>query len=147
MVDKGIFPLSYLVAHDIWSLCCVIMAWYTLKDSQAETFSVYSITLNDHNFRDTFTKLQMENINRYNIIVSLFDRNVSYRINNFNNVSNDIIPVIQPNWNDDSVTLKAREELREWRCESKKISTNLNFGEDCDSKIPIPVSFQQADVV
>lgn len=141
VMDTGIFPLSYLLAHDVWSLCCVIMAWYTLKDNQAETFSAYSITLNDGNFSNIFDELQNENVNRYNIIVSLFDRDVQSRLDNFNSIVNGIIPVITPNWNDNSITLKMRQELREWRCESKKI-VNLNYGEDCTYNIPTPAPVQ-----
>lgn len=134
--DRGIFPLSYLLAHDVWSLGCVIMAWYTLQDIQNEMFATYALSLaNNAIYPKIFSKLEAENTERYNIIVSLFDRDPVSRIDNFNILANGIIPVIEPNWDNKNVTLRVREDLREWRCASKKIS-DLDFGEDCDHKIP-----------
>jgi serine/threonine protein kinase len=125
LLDGGIFPLSYLLAHDVWSLCCVIMAWYTLKDGQNETFTAYNISLNKTMFQE------LDDERKYNIIVSLFDRDVQSRLDNFNSIANGVIPISEPNWNDTGVTLRMREELRQWRCYSKNIA-NYDYGEDCN---------------
>lgn len=145
MGDRGIFPLSYLLAHDVWSLCCVIMSWYTLGDNQAETFTFYALTLNEGNFGDVFKELENNDLEKYKIIVSLFDRDPISRIDNFKSIVNGSIPDTVPNWNDPTVTLETRKQLRDWRCESKQIS-NYNFGEDCDTKIPVKVTQPKIEI-
>lgn len=138
LMDSGIFPLSYLLSHDVWSLCCVIMAWYTLKDDQNESFTAYSLQLNETMFRDLGQT-------RYEITVSLFNRDVQSRLDNFNIIANGEIPKSEHNWNDTSVTLRMREELRQWRCDSKKI-VDYDYGEDC-TYIPKAKPVQQVEIV
>jgi len=147
VTDKGIFPVSYLKAHDIWSIATVLMAWYTLEDDKSEIFSVYNIYFmeNIDYYKQMFENLRDANVEKYNIVVGLFDRDPISRIYNFDMVNKDNIETIIPNWDDPSVTLKARESLRQWRCDQQEY-IELDFGEDCNTEIPKPKSSLKVNI-
>ena len=117
------------------------MSWYAHKDTQDEHFSAYALTLNNTNFLATFNELENLYPHYYNIIVSLFDRDPISRLDNFDSGN-----VSVPNWNDNSVTLEARQYLRDWRCKSKSLST-LDFGEDCETLIAAPLPTPKTEIL
>jgi serine/threonine protein kinase len=172
VADRGIFPYHILVAHDIWSIGCVILSWYTVPDNSTNRLKTsYFASLND-SFIPIFEELKRNNKEVYTIVISLLNRDPLQRIENFNKLVEyykirhtfgvtykyqNKFPTPKENWNDIDVTLQVRNDLKKWRCDVKKEIPEIyidlkesnklrEWGEDCDSKPKIPIKRTFIDV-
>lgn len=123
-MDNYLYPAKYLVGHDIWSIGCVLLSWYTNPIEQGETF--YSLVVLPKT-KNELDALEILNDQAYYIIYGLLNRNVDLRIQNFNNTVSALssyfpggIIISPPNLIDKSVTITERAILKQWRCQIRR---------------------------
>jgi len=125
VTDKGVYPLEYILGHDVWSIGSVIMSWNTFPDGGNKITTAYGLVIND-SYNPLFESLDK---NLYDIVTGLLNRVPERRLEFFNNGTK-----FEPNWNDVNVTLDVRKKLLDWRC---TVQSGIdNVGEKCDSVIP-----------
>jgi len=123
-MDNYLYPAKYLVAHDIWSVGCVLLSWYTNPATVEET--QYPITVLPKTKRE-LDSLDILNDQAYYIIYGLMNRIIDLRIQNFNNIVVALssffstqAEITAPNLMDKTVTLSERAILKQWRCRIRR---------------------------
>lgn len=139
--DKTLYSYQHIIAHDIWSIGCVILEWYIVQDDSSDVFQVSALSFQENRdyFRNVFSKLEKDEPTAYNIIVSLLVRDPLERIDNFKkfvdyyNSWNPLASWPYPqeiDWDQSYITVEARKLLKEWRCKVRDYDPYLvnNFG-------------------
>ena len=131
--DGGIYTSDYLLAHDIWSIACVIMNWYLFPDNSRDIDSTaYSISFLSNNFSTIFNELRSVDEIAYKVVCALMNRDHIQRIDNFNQVVSyytDLrslladLPDFPNTWNRFGVTQRERKALAQFRCAAVKYAS------------------------
>lgn len=133
--DNGIYTMEYLIAHDIWSIACVILDWYTIQDDDDRRFTAHSYSFYNTDYTPIFNGLEDTDEVAYTIVCGLMNRDPIQRIRNFNEIVQyydswfgDLINY--PNlWNSYNVTDRVRRDIKELRCKIRSADRSLTFNE------------------
>ena len=118
--DEGLYTQKYLIAHDIWSIGCMILNWVTKPERQIDGW--YAMTFEEAEFEAWFEWIEDNFPVIYNIVCGLLHRDPDQRIDNFRIIVNyfnslsGTLPVFRNTWNDIDTTKRVVQELLEWRC-------------------------------
>lgn len=125
--DNGIYTIEYLIAHDIWSIACIILDWYTISDNSNVKFTAHAYNFYNQNYTNTFNRLEDTDALAYKVVCGLMHRDPIQRIQNFN----EIVQYYDswfgglsdyPNtWSDYSITDRVRKDLKKFRCSAAEI--------------------------
>lgn len=127
--DLGVYQLVHLKGHDVWSVGCVILSWFIVKDNDfIPSNHVYYEHFNDeamvNRYTNIFNQIREENELAYQVIIGLLNRDPQQRLDNFGTLvdyfSNPFAvmfgtPSFTPNWDDQSVTKQVNMDLCRFR--------------------------------
>jgi len=130
--DLDLYSAEYIIAHDIWSIGCVILDWYTVSDSNKDQYPWYAEEFHTKRgyFDRLFKDLKQNEPEAYNIINGLLDRNVSRRIENFGKIATYFnsffgsLPEFNPTWDSYHMQEQERNKLANFRCSVAKKDYN-----------------------
>jgi len=128
------YPETWIKAHDIWSIGCVLLTWFTLRDDQEydkieeSLYFGYQFTRRPENYESTFQELKTSLPHLYYLLMITFQRDPYARVLGFNQIRvQDIqlhIPDYNPTWNQLQVTETAIENQKAWKASIKTEDTN-----------------------
>ena len=118
--DNGLYSHGHLVAHDVWSIGCEILNWFTTPTDWKDVYYAYQFEHRD--FTDMFAWIEDREPHAYNVICGLLDRDPLKRIDNFEKIYNyytsfsGSLPQFRNTWDDIETSKKATDNLEGWRC-------------------------------
>ena len=132
--DMGLYQLVHLKAHDIWSVGCMILAWFTVKDNETESIMYQKDFERVDHYTNLFKKLKSTEPLAYNVVIGLMTRDPYQRVDNFGILVDHFSSVFSmfsqdpefvENWKNPVVTNIAKRQLCEWRKEIKRDDPEL----------------------
>ena len=116
------YPETWIKAHDIWSVGCVLFTWFTFsdlesyEDSEMDLYLGYQFSLTSINYSPTFLYLEKRFPDVYNALIIMFQRDPYVRNKIFNEINiQNPIPIVTPNWNDNTITVQAVKNQKNWK--------------------------------
>jgi serine/threonine protein kinase len=138
------YPETWIKAHDIWSVGCVLFTWFTFSDnetyddSEMDLYLGYQFSLASINYDPTFLYLKTHFPDVYNALMIMFQRDPYVRNKIFNEINiNNPIPIIDPNWNNNTITVQAIKNQRIWK-ESIQLYDQMAYKEG--------LAYQQSEI-
>lgn len=135
-IEGNIYPETWLKGHDIWSLGCIFMTWFTFPEGERynenDVYFGYTFMTTPDKYRILFRNIKQFMPDIYGLLVTLFQRDPQVRVDYFEEImiSNGSISTpenITPNWDDNSVTNAAAANLDVWKRQIKSTVDNAEL--------------------
>jgi serine/threonine protein kinase len=164
------YPETWIKAHDIWSIGCVLFTWFIFPDNtqyeaiEEDLYFGYQFTKKPEKYRGIFEQMKTKIPDLYLVLMIAFQRDPYVRTRLFNRivVENNTLSIkdadtIQPTWDKPEVTEQAIKNQRAWKESIKKEDTdayeeNIKYQEEEIEKIrkvsfnvPEPLPIQGGD--
>lgn len=111
-IKDGVFLKSWLLAHDIWSLGCILFTWFGYPDSYDEDtdffYYGYEFSRKPNAYKEMFANIKKHSSKVYNFVILCFQRDPLTRLNYFEQFSESPSDLdIKSNWSNAQYTMNA----------------------------------------
>jgi serine/threonine protein kinase len=130
------YPETWIKAHDIWSIGCVLLTWFILPDDQQyksieeDLYFGYQFTKKPEEYRDIFDRMKSKIPDLYLILMIAFQRDPYIRTHLFNNITVENTRLVVPEigvdvtWDRQDITEQAIVNQKAWKALIKKEDTD-----------------------
>jgi len=123
------YPATWLKAHDVWSLGCVLFIWYWMPDDihkinddvVEQLYFGWHFAKDYPGYASMFDEIKDANEKIWEVLMVLFQRAPDVRVDKFEDMATTMfaggldIPVTVANWDNANITKAAQVALGEWQ--------------------------------